>query len=85
MANSQTATAEALATEKNALPDRNLSLIGLFGAPNDMQGMVRLASGRIKTVKTGERLPIGRIVGIDVEGLLIERGGEVGRLPIFTN
>ncbi len=85
MANSQTATAEALATSKGALPNRNLSLIGLFGSENNMQALVRYASGRIETVKTGERLSLGRIVAIDQNGLLIERRGEVGRLPIFTN
>ncbi|WP_413221402.1 hypothetical protein [Tritonibacter mobilis] len=85
MANSQTATAEALATSKGALPNRNLSLIGLFGSKNNMQALVRYASGRIETVKTGERLSLGRIVAIDQNGLLIERRGEVGRLPILTN
>ncbi|OIQ33605.1 MAG: hypothetical protein BM562_00860 [Alphaproteobacteria bacterium MedPE-SWcel] len=85
MTNSQTATAEALATEANALPDRGLALIGLFGPQDALQGLVRLSSGRIKTVKPGERLTIGRIVGIDAEGLLVERAGTVARLPILSD
>jgi len=85
MANSQTTTAETLATKKDALPDRRVTLIGLFGPQDALQGMIRLSSGRIKTVQTGERLPIGRIVAIDTDGLLVERGGTVGRLPILAN
>ncbi len=84
MANSQTSTAEALATQENALPDRKLALIGLFGPQDNLQGLLRLPSGRIQTVAPGERLSIGRIVAIDAEGLLVERGGEVGRLPILA-
>ncbi|TNJ42757.1 hypothetical protein [Phaeobacter sp. B1627] len=85
MANSQTTTAEALATKENALPDRGLALIGLFGPQDALQGLVRLSSGRIKTVEAGERLTIGQIVAIDAEGLLVERRGTVARLPILSD
>jgi len=85
MANTAQTTAESIATQKDALPDRRVTLIGLFGPQDALQGMVRLSSGRIKTVQPGARLPIGRIVAIDLDGLLVERGGTVGRLPILAN
>ena len=69
MTNTQTTKAETLATTKGALSGRRLSLLGLFGPQDAMQALVRLPSGRIQTVTTGSRLPIGRIVAIDAQGL----------------
>ena len=86
MANSTNATVESLATHEAALKTNRLALIGLFGPQDAMQGLVRLPSGRTQTVSAGEKLSsLGRIVAIDAEGLLIDRDGEVGRLPILAN
>lgn len=75
----------AFATQKDALPDRNLSVIGLFGSEGNMQALVRHGSGRVQTVQAGERISLGRIMAIDASGLLIERRGEIGRLPMLLD
>ncbi|KUP92211.1 hypothetical protein [Tritonibacter horizontis] len=84
MANPQTTTGR-IATQKNALPGRGLALIGLFGPQDALQGLVRFPSGQIRTVRAGERLSIGRIVGIDAKGLLVDQRGTLARLPILAN
>ncbi|MEP4038189.1 hypothetical protein [Pseudophaeobacter sp.] len=70
------------ATQSNALPHRRLSLLGLFGAENNLQAMVRLPSGRVKTVKTGSRLALGRVLGIDTTGLVWEKSGRSQRFEM---
>ncbi len=70
------------ATQANALPPRGLNLLGLFGAKNDLQAMVRLPSGRVKTVKTGSRLAQGRVLGIDPAGLVLEKSGRSQRFEM---
>ncbi len=70
------------ATQANALPHRRLSLLGLFGAENNLQAMVRLPSGRVKTVKTGSRLAQGRVLGIDASGLVLEKSGRSQRFEM---
>lgn len=70
------------ATQANALPATGLSLLGLFGSKNDLQAMVRLPSGRVKTVKTGSRLAQGRVLGIDPTGLVLEKSGRNRRFEM---
>ncbi|OIQ34584.1 MAG: hypothetical protein BM559_06155 [Roseobacter sp. MedPE-SWchi] len=70
------------ATQANVLPSRGLNLLGLFGAENNLQAMVRLPSGRVKTVKTGSRLAQGRVLGIDRAGLVLEKSGRSQRFEM---
>lgn len=70
------------ATQANVLPHRGLNLLGLFGAENNLQAMVRLPSGRVKTVRTGSRLAQGRVLGIDQAGLVLEKSGRSQRIKM---
>ena len=70
------------ATQANMVPARSLSLLGLFGVETDLQAMVRLPSGRVKTVKTGSRLTQGRVLGIDPSGIVLEKHGRSSRIEM---
>lgn len=71
-----------VATEADALDLGRTALIGTFGAPEARAGLVRMASGRIRRVEAGDRLLGGRILRVEPDGLLIDRDGTVGRLPL---
>ncbi len=64
------------------MPSRGLSLLGLFGVENDLQAMVRLPSGRVKTIKTGSRLGQSRVLGIDPDGIVLEKSGRSSRIEM---
>ncbi|MEP2716448.1 hypothetical protein [Pseudophaeobacter sp.] len=70
------------ATQSRALPKSGLSLLGLFGAEGNMQAMVRLPSGRVKTVKPGSRVAQGKVLGIDANGLVLESAGRTQRITM---
>jgi hypothetical protein len=73
---------ERAATEADALDLGRTALIGTFGAPDARAGLVRMASGRIRRVEAGDRLLGGRVVRVEPDGVLIDQGGTVGRLPL---
>ena len=73
---------ERAATEPGALDLGRTALIGTFGAPGARAGLVRMASGRIRRVAAGDTLLGGRIVRVEADGVLIDRNGTVGRLPL---
>lgn len=75
-------TPDRAATEADALDLGRTALIGTFGAPKARAGLVRMASGRIRRVKAGDRLLGGRIVRVEPDGLLIDQGGALARLPL---
>ena len=86
-----TSTSDAGATPANvaaqatiaAVLERNdVSLIGLFGKDSDLNAMVRLPGGRIETVRAGDRLAHGRVVGIDANGVMVQRNGKTRRLAL---
>lgn len=65
-----------LATQSNAVNRNNLSLLGLYGPEDSMTALVRLPSGRTRTVQRGSRLSAGQVVAIDARGLVLSsRGG----------
>ena len=70
------------ATQTEALKRGGLNLLGLFGAENDLQAMVRLPSGRVKTVKTGSRIAQRRVLGIDPQGIVLEKSGRTQRFEM---
>jgi len=87
MANPKTAGATPanvanMATQPGVLQSGGPILIGLFGLENDLTALVREASRRIRRVKPGQTLSGGRVVGIDKEGIVLERAGRVWRLDL---
>lgn len=71
-----TATSVArAATEKNALKLRRVNLIGVYGSPSDRRALVRLANGRYKKVKIGDRLDGGRVAAIGDSELCYVKSG----------
>lgn len=79
---SAAAKVDGHATQPGAMNRNATTLLGVFGPERSLQAMVRTPGGSIRTVKPGARLPQGRIVAIDREGLLLEKGGETLRLVI---
>jgi len=79
---SRPTTSERAATEADALDLGRTALIGTFGGPEARAGLVRLAGGRIRRVEAGDRLLGGRIVRVEPDGLLIDQGGTLARLPL---
>ncbi|AZV77628.1 hypothetical protein EBB79_06795 [Parasedimentitalea marina] len=73
-------TVAKLATQDNALDQRSLALMGLFGPAEDLTALVRLPSGRVRRVSRGARLSSGRVVGIDAKGVLFEKNGTTRRI-----
>ncbi|OED48693.1 hypothetical protein AB838_09215 [Rhodobacteraceae bacterium (ex Bugula neritina AB1)] len=83
MANEQTSARVAgLATQANAVRRSNLSLLGVFGPEDSMRALIRLPSGRTRTVKRGSRLSQGQIIAIDAHGLVLNQRGETRRLEM---
>lgn len=87
MANSNTAgntpaKVARLATDSDALDLGGLTLIGLFGPVDDLSALVREPSGRFRRVKHGQKLAAGRVVGIDSDGLMLEKSGRTWRLDL---
>lgn len=70
------------ATQHGALTKNSLTLMGLFGPSQDLNALMRLPSGRVKRVKRGTRLSSGRIIGIDTNGVLLEKNGTTHRLEM---
>ncbi|WP_083099031.1 hypothetical protein [Pseudophaeobacter leonis] len=70
------------ATQSSALPQNSLSLLGLFGSKGDLSAMVRLPSGRVKTVRPGSRVANGKVLGIDATGLVLEKSGRTQKLEM---
>ena len=71
-----------LATRSKALNPSSLTLMGLFGPAENLSALMRLPSGRVRRVSRGTRLPSGRIVGIDANGVLLEKNGTTRRLAM---
>lgn len=85
MSTSQTARAEALATQKNALPS-NTTVIGLFGPEQALKALVRFSSGRLREIEVGDRLAShGHVVAIDTKGIMIEKSGVSQRLTLLAS
>lgn len=74
--------AQHKATQRNAISRNDLSLLGLFGDAQDLKAMVRLPNGRIKTVKTGSRVNRSTVLGIDANGIVLERSGQAKRITM---
>ena len=63
------------ATVKNAINLRKVNLIGVYGKPSSRRALVRLANGRYKKVRVGDRIDGGRISAISNSELRYAKGG----------
>lgn len=63
------------ATVSNAINLRKVNLIGVYGAPSQRRALVRLANGRYKKVKVGDRIDGGRISAIGEGELRYQKSG----------
>ncbi|WP_293573146.1 hypothetical protein [Phaeobacter sp.] len=70
------------ATQTDALPKGDISLLGLFGESTRMNAMVRLPSGRTRIVQLGSRVSGSEVIAIDHQGLILHRRGESSRLTM---
>lgn len=68
-------TVARAATEKNALKLRRVNLIGVYGTTSNRRALVRLANGRYKKVKVGDRLDGGRVAAIGTSELRYVKSG----------
>ncbi len=66
------------ATVKNAINLRKVNLIGVYGKPSSRRALVRLANGRYKKVRVGDRIDGGQISAIgDTDLRYTKRGRNV--------
>ena len=66
------------ATIKNAIRLNDINLIGVYGKPSSRRALVRLANGRYKKVKVGDRLNGGQVAAIGEDQLrYVKRGKNV--------
>jgi len=63
------------ATQRNVLNLRAVNLIGVYGAPDSRRALVRLANGRYKKVKIGDRLDGGKVAAIGTSELSYVKKG----------
>lgn len=70
------------ATVKNAINLRKINLIGVFGTQSNRRALVRLANGRYKKVKIGDRIDGGRVVAIGDNELHYQKSGRNVRLKM---
>lgn len=70
------------ATKRGVLNSSDLNLLGLFGTSGDMQALVRMPGGRVKTVKPGNRLARSKILSIDADGVVLRKGSTTTRIKM---
>ncbi|MBU2983323.1 hypothetical protein KO498_16070 [Lentibacter algarum] len=69
-----TASVAKQATVRNAINLKRVSLMGVYGKPSSRRALVRLANGRYKKVKVGDRLEGGRVSAIGEGELHYKKG-----------
>ena len=63
------------ATVRDALDLTRMNLIGVYGDPADRRALVRLANGRYRKVKVGDRIDGGRVLAIGEDTLRYQKDG----------
>ncbi|MEP4194094.1 MAG: hypothetical protein ABJL99_00500 [Aliishimia sp.] len=63
------------ATVKNAINLRRVNLMGVYGKPSSRSALVRLANGRFRKVKVGDRIDGGRVSAIGDSELRYQKNG----------
>ncbi|SOC05024.1 hypothetical protein [Rhodobacter maris] len=69
-----TASVARQATQKNAIDLGEVTLIGLFGTPNNRRALVRLPNGRFYRVAVGDRLDGGKVTAIGETQMTYQKG-----------
>lgn len=70
------------ATVKDAIDLAETSLLGVFGKPNSRRAIVRLPSGEVRRVGTGESLEGWTVTSIGAASMKMRRGGETRSLKL---
>ena len=70
------ATTLQAATDENALPANRLVLLGTYLRASKSTALIRTASGRIRSVKRGDRLGNGKVIAIEDGRLSISKSGK---------
>ncbi|WP_121061736.1 amidophosphoribosyltransferase [Chachezhania antarctica] len=60
-----------LATSSTDQNLHNLTLIGILGSETSPKAMLRLGSGRVVTVKPGDRIGLRKVAAIDTDSILL--------------
>ncbi len=76
------ANVAGIATQKDAFPTHQLALIGLFGPASAPRALLRGRNGRILKVEPGDRVGGSRVMGIDADGVILQRQGQAVRLML---
>lgn len=63
------------ATIQNALPLRQLALLGTVETPGETRALVRLGTGRVEMVRPGDKVGGREVLAIERGALLISRAG----------
>lgn len=79
---SDNSMAAAAATEKRGLRLDQLALIGTFGTEANRYALVRQSSGRIRTVRRGEKIDGRLVVAIDTGEVILSAGSREDRLTM---
>ena len=75
------ATTLAAATQKNALPNERLILLGTMHGPGSARALLRVG-GRVETVTSGDRIDGGTVAAIGDGVLILARGRTTERLAL---
>ncbi|WP_444454963.1 hypothetical protein ACTTAI_06405 [Rhodobacter capsulatus] len=62
------------ATQKNALDLSKISLIGLYGNPNNRRALVRMPNGRFFKLQVGDRIDGGQVTAIGDNQMTYQKG-----------
>lgn len=63
-----------LATQRGALPLRNLQLLGVAGTEDKRRALLRTAGGQTQLVQVGDRLRQGTVVAIGDDRIVLNGG-----------
>lgn len=71
-----------LATQRDALPMKTLTLIGVAGRPDHRLALLRDRDGTILNVRYGDRTPGGTVQAIGESEIILARAGKAVRLKM---
>ncbi|EPX81891.1 type IV pilus biogenesis protein PilP [Salipiger mucosus] len=74
--------AQSKATTRARMNPRDLIVLGVFGASDDMRALLRLPNGRVTQVGRGDRVGGRQVVAIGEDGVVVSRSGRTERLEI---
>jgi hypothetical protein len=71
-----------LATRSQSLDLTGPTLLGIFGPTETLSALVRMPGGKTKRVKAGDKLGVGTVLGIDLDGVMLSQFGKTQRLNL---